>query len=742
MSLAKRAVQADHDRQRQTYRIESFPMEVPDVQLTDWLHAISGTLRPGLFGFLHLGSTPTVVFEVVGTKAGLTHYLHVPWRHEYVIKQLQSHMPGIRIVRETKPLKHGWKQAVEIGVSHTARQLGIRSPEQMWTTIRTSMQHLKGNERVLMQWVVTPAIRTELPEHDQAKTSQPKVAQVLSGNLQASRDEIDERRKKLEEPNLLAVLRVAADADTNVHAEHLLDDLRKAVTSARGTRAYFVKRLMSSERVAKRIEQGHTPFTFPIKLSLSELSALIGWPIGSSLTPGIATSMSRHLPPSPIILARGRILGKANMPGNERAVAVSYASAVRHTYLIGATGMGKTTLLVNTAVQDMKAGHGVIIIEAKDDLFKLTLERIPADRVDDVIILDVNDMDSPVGFNIFDQGNSRTAIDELCLLIGNMYRDSSQSITAPQMLYHFTHALAEVPGTTFMDLPILMSPASIQTPEAAFRDAIARQVKNPQVANYLQGFLNLAPAEQNRLAAPLYNRTWEFMSRPEIRVILGQRQSSFKMRDVIEQNKILLVSLSGARVGTQTANLAGTLLVNAIWQAVRSVTPEKPNFLYLDEFSSFMKLPVDIQSILSKSRSANLGMILAHQDFSEMSPQFRYSVMSNVATKIAFKVGYQEANELARQFGPFVTEADFTGLPPHEAIALVGLDSNSAPPVTIATKPLPKLLKGDDTAGSVRYKSRQTYGRPIRDVERELVSYGLPEHTTPPKRSKPQISGG
>jgi hypothetical protein len=274
------------------------------------------------------------------------------------------------------------------------------------------------------------------------------------------------------------------------------------------------------------------------------------------------------------------------------------------------------------AVQDMRAGHGVIIIEAKDDLFNLVLDRIPEKRVKDVIILDVNDLERPCGFNIFDQGSSRTAIDELCQLIGNMYRDASQSITAPRMLYHFTHALAEVPGTTFMDLPVLMSPASVASVEGAWRDHIARQVSDPHIASYLQDFLNLSPAEQDRQAAPLYNRTWEFVSRPEIRVILGQRQSSFKMCDVMEQNKILLVSLSGSRVGTQTANLAGTLLVNAIWQAVRTVQPTKPNYLYLDEFSSFMNLPVDIQSILSKSRSNNLGMVLAHQDFSQIARSF------------------------------------------------------------------------------------------------------------------------
>jgi hypothetical protein len=113
--------------------------------------------------------------------------------------------------------------------------------------------------------------------------------------------------------------------------------------------------------------------------------------------------------------------------------------------------------------------------------------------------------------------------------------------------------------------------------------------------------------------------------------------------------------------------------------------------------------------------------------------------MGNVGTKIAFKVGYQEGSELARQFGRLVNEQDFTGLPPHEAIALIGTDTGSVPPVTIKTKPLPKKT---NTANYVREYSRQNYGRPIADVQNDLVNYGLPEQAKRPKRSKPQIGGG
>lgn len=721
------------DHYRKTYRIESFPMELDEAEIAGWVHSITGTLRPRLFSF---GTSPTVVFEVWGDKNGIVHRIKVPLGDdEHIIGQLRGHVPGLRVIEESDFPKHSWKRAVEVGMTNKSRTLGIHSPEAMSTTMLASFRHLKNDERLLVQWVVTPALTNEVPQYNNTKTNQFRWESVVKGTLDANRDEVNDRRKKLEEPNLLAVLRVAADANTDTRAEHIIENVRKAIWSARGSKSYFNRRFVFQDSLKRRISEAASPFTFPIQLSVSELVALLGWPVGKSIRPGVSVSMSRHLPPAAIIPSSGRVLGTANLAGSQRDIAMSYASAVRHIHCVGRIGVGKTTLLTNMIAQDMEQGFGVIVIESKDDLFKHVLQRIPTSRLDDVIILDVNDANYPVGFNLFDQGNSRTAIDELCALVDSMYKESSQSITAPKMLYHLTHALAEVPDTTFMDLPTLMTPSAATTPDGIWRDNIARQVKDAQVKDYLQAFFNMKPAEQDRLAAPLYNRIWEFTSRPEMRAILGQRTSSFKMRDVIKSNQILLVNLSGARVGVKTANLAGTFLVNSIWQAVRSLTPDKPNFLYLDEFADFMNFPIDIESILAKSRSARLGMILAHQNLAQISPQLREGVMANTATKIAFRTSARDAGLLAREFGRSVDEDDFVGLPQHEAIALVATDTGNAPPVTISTK---QPGKSTGNAGKARYMSQSKYGRPMEDVERNLHERKVLNQQ---KRNKPPRSG-
>ena len=402
------------------------------------------------------------------------------------------------------------------------------------------------------------------------------------------------------------------------------------------------------------------------------------------------------------------------MPGAERPVAVTHSNALRHMYVIGPTGVGKTTLLANMAEQDMVAGCGLVVIDGKGDIFDSVLDRIPTSRINDVIILDVNDGSMPVGFNILDQGTSRTAIDELGALIASMYRDTA-SIHAPQVIYHMLHALAETPGMTFIDLPTMLSP---QSPEqAAWRDEVARNVKNKEVRLFLQRYLNASRTEQDRMSGPVHNRIWQFTARPEIRNILGQSTSTFQMSDVIRDNKILLVNLNGIRVGQQTASITGTLIMNAVWQAVRSVRSEKPSFLYLDEFQDFVKLPVAASDMLAKSRSSGLGMVLAHQHLGQLAPDLRSAVLANTATKVVFQTTADDGRMMTREFGRSVTDSDFISLGAHEAICRVATDEGTSPPLTLVTKP-PSRYSGN--AKQVIARSRAEYGRPIEDVLKNI----------------------
>lgn len=724
--------QRARDRYREHYTLV-FPRDMTADQVSRWLRNIYGPLSSN-----SLGGAPTVVLEVWSTPEGITHRLKVPaGKRDSIVNQLRSSIPGTTVLVEKERAHRLWTKSVEVGLHNDYRPLSIPDPDSMAHSILTNLTELKSGETVMMQWVITAAPMHRPPLQKETRTNELRAKHILHGD-EADKDEVNDRRAKASEPNMHAVLRVASTADDKPRAEHLVGRIRDALADAGTATTYFTPRRIHPKDIQEGIDRGSGPVFWPIRLGVSELAPLLAWPIASPFVAGLAPSRAKPLPASAYIPTEGRILGKANMQGHERTLAMSYQNALRHTHVIGPTGVGKTTLLTNMAVQDIQHGYGVIVIESKKDLFLEVLRRIPDHRVDDVIVLDVDDTDMPVGFNIFDQGSSRTAIDELSALIGHMYKDASQSIHAPQMLYHMTHALAEVPGSTFIDLPVLLSPAAKTSQEGLWRDDMARQVKSKDIRRFLQAYLEMSPRDQDAMSKPLYNRIWQFTVRREMKLLLGQRTSSFKMEDVIRDNKILLVNLHADRVGKQTASLVGTLLVNAIWQAVRTATPRTSNFLYIDEFQYVANLAVDIDEVLAKARSAGLGAVLAHQHIAQLPLELRAGVMSNTGTKLAFQTNdYKDSAEMARVFGAPVTGDDVRTLPRHDAVAVIATDKGTSPPVTMTTFDYTPKTGNEH---KVRAMSRFKYGRPLEDVERGFEKRPLAEPQKPKQGPPPRPS--
>lgn len=730
------------DRKRKTYRL-NFPGDLSPEQVVTWLRSISGTLRGGKY---NLTGAPTLAFETFATTKGIIHRLKVPYGHEpYIIPQLR--VSGINATPEDEFEDRNWLHGVEVGIKNTSRQLRVYEPADVSTSILSCLQSLQPDEALLIQWVVTPAAPVKLPEHG-APTHELDWNGIWTHGVrvkaEASKDEVRDRRDKLAEPNFNVVLRVAGSAETEPAARGLVERIRMALAAVRGPTIRFHKRLVRIQKLRDHIRKAHSPLIMPGQLSAPELAAMIAWPMGRPQVAGLAPVMARHLPPSAVIPSAGRKLGVANMPGAERPVAISYPNCLRHTYVIGGTGSGKSVLLANMLGQDMRNGNGVILFDAKSDkdaLFYRALDVIPEDRLDDVIILNIEDTDYPVGFNILDQGNSFSSISNMSSLISTMYGGTSTSVTAPRTLYHMLHALAETPGHTFIDLPILIENYPKNSPEGQWQDSVIRNVKNADIKSFMQQWTNKTKPERDRDAGPVYNRTWEFTNRPEIKRILGQRKSSFKMVDVIRDNKILLVYVNGAKIGEQTAALIGTLIVNAIWEAVQQVQPEKANFLYLDEFADFINLPISTEAMLTKARGSNLGLVLAHQHMKQLSPEVKEAVLSNTATKIIFKTGKKDGTELAGELpGGIVTVEDLKSLARYETMCSIATDTGTSPPVTVRAYPPPR---NSGNAAKAIALSRAKYGRPLEDVTRDIDNRpgGHAEPAGGKNRPRPPLSG-
>lgn len=716
------------DDARKSYKL-AFPADLDPERVTAWLRSISGTLRAGHF---ILGGVPTICFELWATNQGMTHRLKVPWQHaDYVVTQLRSLIPGVRVVPEDEFQHRDWTHAVEVGLTHSSRQLRIYSAADVAASLLASAQALNADETLLVQWVTTPTAPTHPPIHNEAQSHHLTLKTLINGNL-ATRDEVNDRRGKLDEPNMLAVLRVAAYANTTVRAEHLVYRVRHALASVRSPSTRFYKRFVTNADLQRRVDQASASHVFPMQLSVSELAALIAWPLGNPFVAGLPPRMSRHIPANETIPRTGRIIGRSNFPGNERPIAVAYQEALMHMHIAGPTGSGKTALLANMLKQDVEQGYGVVLIESKGDLFHAALKYIPPNRVNDVIILDVNDTTRPVGFNILNQGDSRVVIDEIANLFESLY--DTNSVWQKEVLYHGLRTLATDARMTFVDLGPLLVPMTQE--EMNWRDSLVRNLKDTELRNFWQRFENQPRAAQDRITQPVMDRIWQLNARPELRNVIGQSMSGFQMTDVIEGNKILLVNLSG--LGRDTASLTGTLIMNALWHAVKTTRGRRPNYLYLDEFQDYLKLPVDPEDMLAKARGFGLGMTLAHQHLGQLPTDMRQAVMANARTKVIFQTSSADAQAMAREFGSHhVDDSDFMHLGSYEAIARVATSNGGvSTPITLVTN---EPAKGYGLAQQVRQVSRQTHGRPAAEVQAEIVA----RRTTavPTKRRRPKLGG-
>jgi hypothetical protein len=401
--------------------------------------------------------------------------------------------------------------------------------------------------------------------------------------------------------------------------------------------------------------------------------------------------------------------------------------------VVGPNGSGKTALLAMLMKQDMEAGHGLVLIDAKggsSSLFSTAFDYVPRTRVEDCIVMDVQDTAMPVGFNILEQGDPRGVIDELTDLFESMY--DSKSVWTREVLYHGLRTLAATPGLTFVDLGPLLVPMSDD--EVSWRDQVIRSLKDKELRQFWQILDNKSPTEQNRITQPVMDRIWQLTARPELRNILGQSISSFQMDEVVSQRKILLVNLGG--LPAETASYAGTLLMNALYSAVKRTPSDPPTYLYLDEFQRFVKLPIDPESMLAEARGFGLGMILAHQHLNQLPTELRAAVLANARSKIVFQTTADDGKAFAREFGNSVSEKDFMHLGKFEALARISTPGGVSSPLTLVTE---EPVKGFGTTKAVRYVSRQNYGRPVAQVVKEMEERRKPAEK--PSRPRPKVSG-
>lgn len=409
-------------------------------------------------------------------------------------------------------------------------------------------------------------------------------------------------------------------------------------------------------------------------------------------------------------------MGEATFPGKERTLAINATDSLRHTYVLGPSGVGKSTLLARGIEADITAGRAVVVIEPKSDLIREVLAHIPPDRLDDVVLIDPNDAEGTVGLNPLSGAarNPELVADRLLAVFKGLYGASFGPRTT-DIASAALHTLARVPNMSLAGLPLILT-------DARFRRRCLAHVDDPiALGPFWAAFENWSDAARAEAVAPLLNKVRPFLLRPQLRAVLGQSRPKFNILDVFTKKRILLVDCSKGALGPETSALLASLVIAAVWGATlqRSTIPAErrhPVSVYLDEFQDFLRLPTDLGDALAQARGLGVGFTLANQYLHQLDPPMRSAVMANAQNKICFRLADEDARVMATK-GSGLDAEDFAALGAYECYAQLVADGTVQPWCSTRSLPPERETSDPDT---VRSSSRTRYGRARVEVEAEI----------------------
>lgn len=395
----------------------------------------------------------------------------------------------------------------------------------------------------------------------------------------------------------------------------------------------------------------------------------------------------------------------------------------RHMYFIGKTGMGKSTVLENMIIQDIQAGKGVCVVDPHGDLVEKVINFVPPHRINDVIYFNPSDLDFPIGFNVLesvDPSQRHLVVSGLIGVFQKIWADS-WGPRLEYVLHHAISALLEYPGSTLLGIMRILT-------DKAFRKRVVEKITDPVVkAFWVDEYSKYPDRFQAEAIAPIQNKVGRFLSSSLIRNILGQVRSSFTMREIMDEQKILLLNLSKGRVGEDNSALLGAMMITKIQLAAMSRvdTPEeerKDFYLYVDEFQNFAT--ESFANILSEARKYRLNLILAHQYIEQLDEKVAAAVFGNVGTLVAFRVGAADAEFLEKEFFPVFTQEDLVNLSKFDIYIKLMIDGVTSGAFSASTLPPANLEDhGIDIKAKVVKVTRERYAKSRELIEDKIIRW-------------------
>ncbi len=439
---------------------------------------------------------------------------------------------------------------------------------------------------------------------------------------------------------------------------------------------------------------------------------------------------------------------ETNFRNENRRFGIKRDDRRRHLYVVGKTGMGKTSMISNMIIQDIQSGEGVAVVDPHGELVEGLLNTIPTHRLNDVVYFNPSDLEYPIAFNILERVD-----DEYKHLVSSglmgVFTKIWANMWSARMEYILNNcilALLDSPGNTLLGINRLLV-------DKLYRKKIISKIKDPVVkAFWVDEYANYNERFRTEAIAPIQNKVGQFLSSSVIRNIVGQTKSTLDVRQLMDDRKILLLNLSKGRVGEDNSALLGAMMITKIQLAAMSRVdiPEeerKDYYLYVDEFQNFAT--ESFADILSEARKYRLNLIMAHQYIAQLTSigstggkitKVKDAVFGNVGTIVAFRIGAPDAEDLIKEYEPYFIEEDLINLSKYHIYLKLMIDGVSSKPFSAVTIP-PMDIENKSELDKIIRVSRERYANPRKEVEEKIMRWSGVEEMMQDSADEQKLTG-
>ena len=557
------------------------------------------------------------------------------------------------------------------------------------------------------------------PEHE--KSEKETVTNI-------KQDEITAITNKMRFPAFETLVRVIASSENKPRSEAIVGGIVSAFSQFNSPELNGFK--VNTFRDPKKLAVDYTFRFFPLRmrnniLNSVELASIFHLPEQSTIPNSqVERQLTKQVDGPARLATEGIFLGTNEFRGVDKAIYLDDKNRRRHMYVIGQTGMGKSVFLENLAFQDMCDGRGFAFIDPHGDAVEALLQRVPEERIDDVIYFDPSDIEHPVGMNMFEfstPDQKDFIVQEGISMLQSLFDPQNQGFFGPRGQHMFRNAalllMADPAGATFIDIPQCFT-------DAEFVKSKLKYVTDKAVYDYwTKEFPQSQKSNDAGEVITWFASKWgPFISNTIMRNTLGQVKSGFNIRDIMDNKKIFLVNLSKGNLGDINSNLLGMIFVMKFQQAAmsRQDIPEdqrKDFCLYVDEFQNFAT--DSFESILSEARKYRLNLIVANQFMTQLTDKIREALLGNVGTIICGRVGVTDADLMVKAFTPTFTAEDLTKTPNFNAVAKVMMFDMPSAPFTMHL-PGPMGDPNRELMDTLKAYSATRFGKTRAEVEKEI----------------------